>query len=200
MLCEGPFGVAHTRKFNSPPHRKRKRSSQPDCNRQYVKRPPNAFMIYRKEQRPHVVAETSITDCAAVNKILGQRVSEASLNGWTFLMAGKWLKAISVSWGHQLPVILVLVCAFCVYSGKWWRGKSRQNIMKRPKGKERYMQRCIQTGLPKTIMYVDKWHLYYLVIVAWIKSSKNCPVSFDKPYFFVVFIGKYAQKGSKEDW
>lgn len=40
-------------------------------------------MIYRKEQRPHVVAETNITDCAAVNKILGQRVSKASLTKQT---------------------------------------------------------------------------------------------------------------------
>lgn len=72
------FAFAHARKFNLYSHRKRKRSSQSDCNRQYVKRPPNAFMIYRKEQRPHVVAETNITDCAAVNKILGQRVSKSS--------------------------------------------------------------------------------------------------------------------------
>lgn len=42
-------------------------------------------MIYRREQRPHVVAETNITDCAAVNKILGQRVSKMTVNYFCFV-------------------------------------------------------------------------------------------------------------------
>lgn len=85
MLYAGPFSFAHNYKFNLSSRRKRKRNSQPDCNRQYIKRPPNAFMIYRREQRPHVVAETNITDCAAVNKILGQRVSKSTQNHYCFV-------------------------------------------------------------------------------------------------------------------
>lgn len=198
------FTFAHARKFNLYSHRKRKRSSQPDCNRQYVKRPPNAFMIYRKEQRPHVVAETNITDCAAVNKILGQRVSKSShkktqqmlniFDGWQ--MTG----TITVLSVHQLPVILAWSCAFCVDSGKWWPGKSRQNTMKRPKEKEPCTLSCIQTGLPKTITYVHKWHLCSSARVAWTKSSEKCPVSVDNFQIFVIVVGKYAKESSEEDF
>lgn len=41
----------------------------------YVKKPPNAFMLYMKEQRPSVVAELVWSDNALVNRILGQRVN-----------------------------------------------------------------------------------------------------------------------------
>ncbi|XP_061694884.1 transcription factor 7-like [Syngnathoides biaculeatus] len=40
--------------------------------RPYVKKPPNAFMLFRKEQSPNVVARFSITNSAVVNKILGK--------------------------------------------------------------------------------------------------------------------------------
>ncbi|XP_044233317.1 transcription factor 7-like 1 [Thunnus albacares] len=39
----------------------------------YVKKPPNAFMLYMKEQRPNVVAELNIKESAQVNIILGKR-------------------------------------------------------------------------------------------------------------------------------
>ncbi|XP_035007306.2 proline-rich protein 36 isoform X1 [Hippoglossus stenolepis] len=39
----------------------------------YVKKPPNAFMLFRTEQRPNVVVELQNSDCAAVNRLLGQR-------------------------------------------------------------------------------------------------------------------------------
>lgn len=41
----------------------------------YVKKPPNAFMMFRKEQRPLVMKETKIRDSAKVNTIIGQKVS-----------------------------------------------------------------------------------------------------------------------------
>ncbi|XP_019946697.2 transcription factor 7-like [Paralichthys olivaceus] len=44
-----------------------------DASKPYVKKPPNAFMIYRMEQRPNVVAELQNTDCAAVNRLIGKR-------------------------------------------------------------------------------------------------------------------------------
>ena len=43
---------------------------KPDC---YVKKPPNAFMLYMKEQREKVVAEGTLKESAAVNQILGKR-------------------------------------------------------------------------------------------------------------------------------
>lgn len=199
------FAFAYARKFNLYSHRKRKRSSQSDCNRQYVKRPPNAFMIYRKEQRPHVVAETNITDCAAVNKILGQKVSKSHKKKpnkcWTYLMADKWLEPLPCCPYISCLWYLALSCASCVDSGKWWPGKSRQNTMKRPKEKEPCTLSCIQTGLPKTITYVHKWHLCSSwARVAWTKSSKKCPVSVDNFQIFVIVVGKYAKKSSEEDF
>ncbi|XP_051943046.1 transcription factor 7-like 1, partial [Hippocampus zosterae] len=45
---------------------------QQEANRPYIKKPPNAFMLFRKEQSPNVVAQFNITNSAAVNKILGR--------------------------------------------------------------------------------------------------------------------------------
>ncbi|XP_032394217.1 transcription factor 7-like 1-D isoform X2 [Etheostoma spectabile] len=58
--------------FNS---RKRKRETQQDDSRPYVKKPPNAFMLFIKEQRLSVEAEFNIKGItsAAVNRILGQK-------------------------------------------------------------------------------------------------------------------------------
>ncbi|KAM7417149.1 hypothetical protein PAMA_016996 [Pampus argenteus] len=41
--------------------------------KRYVKKPPNAFMLYRQEQRHNVVLEYNITDSAVVNKVLGAK-------------------------------------------------------------------------------------------------------------------------------
>ena len=56
------------------PHRKRKRVNQRGNDRPYVKKPPNAFMVYRNEQRLKVLAGLRNSDCAAVNTIIGQMV------------------------------------------------------------------------------------------------------------------------------
>ncbi|KAL4000767.1 transcriptional adapter 2-beta [Sarotherodon galilaeus] len=53
--------------------RKRKCRAQQDEDRPYVKKPPNAFMLYLKEQRPKVIAELNIPGSAAVNAVVGQR-------------------------------------------------------------------------------------------------------------------------------
>lgn len=60
-------------------HAKRKRKHQEHDDQPYIKKPLNAFMLFRKEQRPNVVAELNITDSAAINTVLGQRVSVCSL-------------------------------------------------------------------------------------------------------------------------
>lgn len=49
--------------------------SQLDEDRPYVKKPLNAFMIFRKEQRQIVMDETNIRDSASVNAIVGKKVS-----------------------------------------------------------------------------------------------------------------------------
>ncbi|XP_062257643.1 transcription factor 7-like 1-A isoform X5 [Platichthys flesus] len=54
--------------------RKRTCSTQPHDERMpYVKKPPNAFMLFLMEQRSNVVVEIKNSDCAAVNKHIGYK-------------------------------------------------------------------------------------------------------------------------------
>ncbi|XP_039666080.1 transcription factor 7-like 1-A isoform X2 [Perca fluviatilis] len=61
--------------LNTSKSRKRKRESQQDESPPYVKKPPNVFMLFMKEQRLNVEAELNIEGIksAAVNKVLGQK-------------------------------------------------------------------------------------------------------------------------------
>ncbi|XP_056225737.1 transcription factor 7-like 1-A [Seriola aureovittata] len=52
---------------------KRKSEIQQDEGRPYIKKPPNAFMLFRKEQRAKVVAELNNNNNATVNTVIGQR-------------------------------------------------------------------------------------------------------------------------------
>ena len=54
---------------------KRERGSD-KAKQPYVKKPLNAFMIYMKEQRAAVVAECTLKESAAINQILGRKVSK----------------------------------------------------------------------------------------------------------------------------
>ena len=42
----------------------------------HIKKPLNAFMLYMKEMRAKVVAECTLKESAAINQILGRRVSQ----------------------------------------------------------------------------------------------------------------------------
>nr|XP_046271776.1 sex-determining region Y protein-like [Scatophagus argus] len=53
-------------------NKKRKRQNQQEGG-QYIKKPPNAFMLFLNEQRPHVEAEIRSRGNAAVNTVLGQK-------------------------------------------------------------------------------------------------------------------------------
>lgn len=46
----------------------------------HIKKPLNAFMLYMKEMRAKVVAECTLKESAAINQILGRRVSTAQHN------------------------------------------------------------------------------------------------------------------------
>ena len=41
----------------------------------HIKKPLNAFMIYMKDMRPVVQAECTLKESAAINQLLGRRVS-----------------------------------------------------------------------------------------------------------------------------
>ncbi|XP_077481369.1 uncharacterized protein LOC144092448 [Stigmatopora argus] len=58
---------SQSRKGSPEDENNRKRSDQ-----QYIKKPLNAFMLFRQEQRPKVVARFNIRNSADVNKVIGQ--------------------------------------------------------------------------------------------------------------------------------
>ena len=43
-------------------------------NKLHVKKPLNAFMLYMKDMRPHVIKECTLKESAAINQILGKKV------------------------------------------------------------------------------------------------------------------------------
>jgi hypothetical protein len=50
-------------------------SPVPEKKKPHIKKPLNAFMLFMKEQRAKVVAECTLKESAAINQILGRRVS-----------------------------------------------------------------------------------------------------------------------------
>ena len=52
-----------------------KREKEP--KKPVIKKPLNAFMLYMKEMRAKVIAECTLKESAAINQILGRRVSDA---------------------------------------------------------------------------------------------------------------------------
>jgi len=47
--------------------------------REYVKKPLNAFMLFMKEKRQRVIEECTLKESAAINQILGRKVTAAAL-------------------------------------------------------------------------------------------------------------------------
>lgn len=74
-VCRQPFYFAHHH-LGGLSERDRIPSPQsPVRKKPVVKKPLNAFMLFMKEQRPKVIEEESIKESAAINQILGRRVS-----------------------------------------------------------------------------------------------------------------------------
>lgn len=106
-MCVSMFLGSYTQCFNKP-----------DENHRYIKKPLNAFMIFRKEQRPIVMAEQKIRDSATVNAIVGQKVSVADLCV-TQSAHGHFSSTFLVFKGVFLSIILIFSdqiswIAFCV--------------------------------------------------------------------------------------
>ncbi|XP_030613331.1 transcription factor 7-like 1-B [Archocentrus centrarchus] len=59
--------------LRTPAPKKRKRDGHQDEDRPYVKKPPNAFMLFLREQRENVKAELKINGSAAVNAAVAER-------------------------------------------------------------------------------------------------------------------------------
>lgn len=56
-----------------------------DKKKPHIKKPLNAFMLYMKEMRAKVVAECTLKESAAINQILGRRVSFDNSNNYFIL-------------------------------------------------------------------------------------------------------------------
>uniref|UniRef100_A0A671WP54 Transcription factor 7-like 1 n=1 Tax=Sparus aurata TaxID=8175 RepID=A0A671WP54_SPAAU len=68
-----PFSLPAAPQPSTSNSNKRKAESEQEDDRPYVKRPPNAFMLYVKEHRPHVEEDIKKKGNGAVNRVLGQR-------------------------------------------------------------------------------------------------------------------------------
>ncbi|XP_077464195.1 transcription factor 7-like 1-A [Stigmatopora argus] len=60
----------------SVPNHRRPHPKSSETKGRYIKKPPNAFMVYMKEQRPIQKAKHSGKDSASINRILGQMWKE----------------------------------------------------------------------------------------------------------------------------
>lgn len=56
--------------------RKQEVKQQKEPKKPVIKKPLNAFMLYMKEMRAKVIAECTLKESAAINQILGRRVSD----------------------------------------------------------------------------------------------------------------------------
>lgn len=79
VSCDGPLGdftralESSVLSLNGHTTKKSLRSNQTKAEKPYIKKPPNAFMVYRQEQRAKITAEFNISDSALVNTELGLR-------------------------------------------------------------------------------------------------------------------------------
>lgn len=70
-----------------------------DKKKPHIKKPLNAFMLYMKEMRAKVVAECTLKESAAINQILGRRVSATLL--WVFVSLCGCLDRVSEKMKEQ---------------------------------------------------------------------------------------------------
>ena len=56
------------------------RKKQAKNSKPHIKKPLNAFMLYMKEQRAKVVSECTLKESAAINQILGRKVSQSKMS------------------------------------------------------------------------------------------------------------------------
>ena len=82
LTSEGPPGAsAPSQQTTGAPssvgsgRRSAREREREDKRSVHIKKPLNAFMLYMKEMRPKIVAECTLKESAAINQILGRRVS-----------------------------------------------------------------------------------------------------------------------------
>lgn len=65
-------GLYFCRGLHDPNH---SQSQEEQKKKVHIKKPLNAFMLFMKEMRAKVVAECTLKESAAINQILGRKVS-----------------------------------------------------------------------------------------------------------------------------
>lgn len=86
--------------FRKPQHEQRK---EQEPKRPHIKKPLNAFMLYMKEMRANVVAECTLKESAAINQILGRRVSGGVVGecSWSHELLRSDLPSVHPCRGHR---------------------------------------------------------------------------------------------------
>ncbi|XP_026015836.1 transcription factor 7-like [Astatotilapia calliptera] len=80
MIPKTPPGTVFARPPTRSTPRKQPCQSHQYDGRPYIKKPPNASMVYLEEQRPKVEAELNVSGSAAVNAVVGARWKLLSKN------------------------------------------------------------------------------------------------------------------------
>ena len=121
-LCRHPLLHGHDHSSNASDSQTEVTPKKP-----HIKKPLNAFMLFMKEQRAKVAAECTLKESAAINQILGRRVSERFSTYFTFLLTllcccilcHTWDSNLQYSdpeskapWGEWAPLVVT-------YSGYW---------------------------------------------------------------------------------
>ena len=78
MFCVVPYGNCDYLNVLSDSETSRSRHEKE--NKPYIKKPPNAFMLFMREQRPNVELEVKCKGSGAVNVVLAQKVSVLSVS------------------------------------------------------------------------------------------------------------------------
>lgn len=71
----GKSNHSHSRSQSTSSNGTAERDSSAASKHGHIKKPLNAFMIYMKEMRANVIAESTLKESAAINQILGKKVS-----------------------------------------------------------------------------------------------------------------------------
>lgn len=90
------------------------RWAEQGADQPYIKKPPNAFMLFMKEWRSKVTAECNITESAVVNKILGSWVGLNKGTNLHLVVCICECRAVVISLARACLYLCVSVCV-CVY-------------------------------------------------------------------------------------
>ena len=156
-----PHHLPHVKaEYDRPPglmHPDDKDSHSPKKKEPHIKKPLNAFMLYMKEMRPVVQAECTLKESAAINQILGRRVS-------IFFLLSLFFSALSyfvLIRSHRFLALIDFVpprfnTKKMNFSGTALPEKNRPNITKKRGRSVKGTCKCTLTGTHGTTTDTDR--------------------------------------------